>query len=262
MPNPLPYKLYILDLDGTVYRGAQVLPGAPEATQGLRARGARIRFVTNNSRVTPQTLVEKLSGMGIEAAPQEVLSSGMAAASYLESIGLASVFVVGESGFVESLQAKGLRVVNAGAEGGTAQPEGVADAVAVGIDRAFTYDKLNAAMQQLLSGAKFVATNCDATYPVENGRMVPGAGSIVAAIRSCVGIEPILVGKPEPFMLELLLAETGCLPTEVLAVGDRLETDIAWAHRLGCASHLVLTGVTESAPPGQAHSANLMGLLK
>lgn len=254
-------RLVVLDLDGTVYRGEQVIPNAPEAIQAIRERGLLVRFVTNNSRATPTWLVEKLSRMGIQALPEEALSSGMAAADHLVREGLRSAYVVGEWGLAESLRDRLIEVVNGGSDGApTSEASRQADTVVAGIDRSFTYAKLNGAMQQIRRGARFVATNADTTYPVENGGLVPGAGSIVAAIRACSGVEPVLVGKPNPLMLEMVVSESGCAKEEILVVGDRIGTDIEWGRAYGCPTHLVLTGVTETAPPGVRWSEDLLGL--
>lgn len=259
----MPTQLYVLDLDGTVYRGNEPMPGAAEAISELRLRGKQIRFVTNNSRATPSSTVAKLAAMGIGAFPEEVLSSGMAVAKCLAEKGWRRVFVVGEKGLFESLEAEGLETFNRGAES-VAVPsfDGQADAVVVGICRTFTYGLMNAAMQQILGGATFLATNIDSTYPVENGRFCPGAGSIVAAVRACSGKEPLVIGKPETFMLDLILAESGCAREEILVVGDRVETDLEWGRRAGCPTHLVLTGVASEPPAGQRYSADLRGLLE
>lgn len=254
-------RLVVLDLDGTVYRGDEVIPNAPEAIQTLRKRGLMVRFVTNNSRATPQWLVDKLSRMGIQASPEEALSSGMAAADQLAREGLTSAYVVGEAGLAESLRDRHIEVVNCDSGGAiVSETSRRADAVVAGIDRSFTYAKLNGAMQQIRRGAKFVATNADTTYPVENGGLVPGAGSVVAAITACSGAEPTLVGKPSPLMLEMVVAESGCAKDEILVVGDRIGTDIEWGRAYGCPTHLVLTGVTETAPPGVRWSEDLLGL--
>jgi 4-nitrophenyl phosphatase len=257
------FSLYILDLDGTLYRGNEPVPGAAEAMAELRRRGKAVRFVTNNSRATRSWVVEKLARMDIVASPEEVLSSGIAAARLLARRGWHRAFLVGEPGLFESVRDEGVRAVNASPNlEALSISDERADAVLVGICRSFTYDLLNGALQQVLAGARFVATNTDATYPVEGGRVVPGAGAIVASLQTCSGIAPIVVGKPEPLMLEMILEETGCDKSQVLVVGDRIETDIEWGRRAGCPTHLVLTGVTHEAPPSQRWSPDLRGILE
>jgi 4-nitrophenyl phosphatase len=132
----------------------------------------------------------------------------------------------------------------------------------VGICLDLTYGLLNGGMQQIRSGAEFVATNPDATFPLEDGKIVPGAGSMVAAVQTCSGAVPFVVGKPNPYLVELALREAGVEPRNALAVGDRLDTDIESGRRAGCDTHLVLTGVESSAPEGQSFSCDLFALLE
>jgi 4-nitrophenyl phosphatase len=255
------YKLYVLDLDGTVCLGNQVLPGAAEAIATLRERGALIRFLTNSSANTPAQFAAKLNATGVACDESEMLNSGVGAAKFCSKEGYRSAFVVGEPGLIEVLAAHGVRTVNA--PHGTVQPqaESTADAAIVGICRSFSYDLLNAVMQQILAGARFIATNPDATYPLEAGRLIPGAGSLVAAVRTCSGKEPKAIGKPEPYLIDLLLEETGVEPRETLVVGDRVETDIDAGRAAGCDVALVMTGVTHEPPPGVPAVADLGGLL-
>jgi 4-nitrophenyl phosphatase len=235
------YPLYIFDLT----------PGAAEVLQELRRGGAKIRFLTNNSGKTRQFYADKLVRLGVEAEPEEVYSSATGTAALCASRGLSRVFVVGEQGLVDTLEAAGVESVDR-------DPA----AVVVGIHRGFSYEVMNAAMQHLLSGADFIATNTDATYPLEGGRLEPGAGSIVAAISTCSGRTPEVVGKPNPFLVEIILREAGLGPEDALVVGDRIETDLLCGENAGCATHLVLCGVTPEAPDGQACSPDLRGLLE
>jgi 4-nitrophenyl phosphatase len=244
------FSAYILDLDGTLFRGNEALPGAVETVAELRRRGAGIRYLTNNSSLTRSQYAAKLTGMGFEAPEEEVYSSGLGTAAYLRERGHRRAFVVGEPGLHETLRAAGIETVEEGA-----------DFAVVGICRSFSYDLLNGAMQAILGGAEFVATNPDPTYPLEGGRLIPGAGSIVAAVRACSGREPFVVGKPNPFLVELILKEAGLRPEEALVVGDRVDTDLESGRRAGCPTHLVLTGVTKEPPEGVSWSQDLRGLL-
>lgn len=245
------YPLYIFDMDGTLFRGDQPLPGAAETVATLRAAGAKIRFVTNNSTRSRDHYVEKLSRMGFEAQPHEVYSSSLAAAAYLRG-SVERAHVVGEEGLSGALEAAG---IDCGASDGV-------DVVVVGLCRAFDYARLTRAMRYLLDpGVRFVATNRDAVFPTEGGQVVPGAGAIVAALAACAGREPELVGKPAPYLVESILRDACVEPRDALVVGDRVETDIVAGRRAGCAVHLVLTGVTRIAPPGLASSADLTGVL-
>jgi 4-nitrophenyl phosphatase len=257
-----PYRLYILDLDGTLFRGNKAIPGAIETVAELRRRGAGIAFLTNNSSQTRASYVGKLSEMGFDVTYQEIYSSATSAAVYLVENGFRNVFVVGEAGLVETLRESNIEVTNADPTGNVhSVPESGAEAVVAGICRHFTYDLLNGALQQCLSGAKLIATNTDATYPVEDGKLIPGAGSIVAAIQTCSGLTPTVIGKPNPYLVELILRDTGIPPAETLCVGDRVDTDLWAGERAGTATHLVLTGVSKQAPEGQSFSIDLRGLL-
>ncbi|MBI1756886.1 MAG: HAD-IIA family hydrolase [Fimbriimonas ginsengisoli] len=298
------YRLYVLDLDGTLYRGERALPGAVDAVAELRRRGALVRFLTNNSALTRVAVATKLQQLGFQASPEETLTSGDGAARLLIERGLKSAFVVGDPGLAETLSAAGLTlfgplpldggesvssptavapaqaVANAREGGqkrapqnsitlplpppikggvvGSAQP----DAVVVGICRSLSYDLLDQAMNLILRGALFVATNRDATYPLEDGCLSPGAGAIVAALEACTGVSPVVVGKPEPTLILQLLEEIGVEPEAALVVGDRVETDLEAGRRAGCDTHLVLTGVTTEPHAGQGYSADLGGLLE
>ncbi len=251
-----PYRLYIFDLDGTLYRGPEAVPQAVSTVQELRKRGALIRFLTNNSGQTRQFYFEKLTKLGFEPSLEEILSSAIGAAKICAERGLTKLFYVGEPGLKETLEESGAHVVNPGP-----YAEGDAQAVVAGICRSFTYQWLNGALQQLIKGAQFVATNTDATYPIEDGKVEPGAGAIVASIQTASGVSPTVIGKPNPLLMEMVLKETGVPKSEALAVGDRYETDIVSGKNAGIDAHLVLTGVTRTAPPGQSSSEDLSALL-
>ncbi len=247
------FDLYIFDLDGTLYRGSEPLPFAAEAVQRVRERGAQVRFLTNNSGSRPDQQIAKLTQMGIRATVDEILTSGIGAAKYLCAENLRKVFLVGEIGLAEILEDAGIELVSAG------EP---CDAVLVGICRTFTYRWMNEALQAILLGARFIATNRDATYPVENGRVTPGAGAIVASIETAAGQTPTVIGKPNPYLVQLLLNETGISPARTLVIGDRYETDILSAEAAGCETLLVLTGVTRTPPENQRWSNDLSILLE
>lgn len=255
------YAGYLFDLDGTLYRGARAIPGAVDTVCELKDRGAQIAYVTNNSSQTPEFFVEKLSAMGFPVCLEEIECSAYGTAVRLGEWGLKSAFVVGEPGLVKTLRARGIGVINAGPTG-VIRPDGdSAGAVVTGIHRTFTYSLMNAAMQRIREGARFIATNRDATFPLEAGTLVPGAGSIVSAIATCSGQEPELIGKPNPYLVELALRRMGISPKDALVVGDRDDTDLESGRRAGCDTHLVLTGVEKSAKPGQSWSEDLSGLI-
>ena len=255
-------RLILLDLDGTVYRGAEPTPFAAETLAELRKRGVMLRFLTNNSGITREEVADRLSGMGIEASPEEVVTSAIGAAALCAERGWSRVFAIGEPGMVTTFEQAGITVTNRGRDGRVhAQPYDHAQAVVCGICRTFSYDLMASAMRLIRKGAAFVATNEDATYPIEKNRLEPGAGSVVAAIQTCAGQEPIVVGKPEPMLAQMVLEACGVAPEDALMVGDRLDTDIECGVRAGIATHLVLCGVERVAPPAQRSSEDLRGLL-
>lgn len=258
------YRLYLFDLDGTLFRGNEATPHGPESVARLRVDGAEVRFLTNNSGKTREELAAKLRGLGYEAKPSEVYGTAMGAARLCRERGFASAFVVGEQSLASTLLESGIAVVNRTAwdcASPDPAPERDAQVVVAGICRTFTYAWMNWALQQTLRGAAFVATNEDATYPMEGGTVVPGAGSIVASIRTCSGLEPTVVGKPSPYLVDLALREAGVEASEALVVGDRLDTDLGAGRAAGCDTWLVLTGIESSAPPGQPFGEDLRGLL-
>ena len=244
------YRGYLFDLDGTLFRGNEPIPGAVEKVRELHDRGAVVRYVTNNSTQTREHFVAKLQGMGFPCAPSEVVSSGIGTGRYLVEEKLATAYVVGEPGLVATLEEFGVTVSDA------PNPE----AVVVGLCRTFTYDLMREAMTRIRAGARFVATNPDATYPMEGGKLIPGAGSIVAAVRACSQVEPFVIGKPKPFLIELALHDAGLSPRETLVVGDRLDTDIESGIAAQCDTFLVLTGVETEIPAGQFGAPTLASL--
>lgn len=257
-------RIYLFDLDGTIYRGEEALPGAVETVAELKRRGALVRYLTNNSGQTRQFFAQKLTQMGFDCSVDEVVGSAYGTAKYCQEHHLQSAFVVGEIGLVETLREEGIAVHNA-LPNGLPIPQNVdtqPDAVVVGICKQFDYAFLNAAMQRIRSGAKFIATNRDATYPLENDVQIPGAGSIVSAVATAAGQEPFVVGKPNPYLVQMVLGELGIEPEDAVVVGDRYETDILCGHAAGCPTYMVLTGVTKQAPEGQWHGETLAGLLE
>lgn len=233
-------RAVLFDLDGVIYRGKTVLPHAADTVAWARERGLAVRFLTNNSTVTRDDYSRRLGEFGIPTPPGEIMTSAYATALYLKSRGddSATVLVVGEGGLRDEIAAVGLRVILPPAGDGVRY-------VVVGMDRAFNYASLHTAMSAILSGAEFIASNRDPTFPVENG-LLPGGGTIVAAIESAVGFAPLLIGKPETLMVELVLADVECQPAQALIVGDRLDTDIKTGRAAGLHTALVLTGISSA----------------
>lgn len=246
------FRAVLFDLDGTLYRGNEVIDGAVSAVQRLVDAGVRVAYVTNNSTQTRQFFSDKLSRMGFLCTPDLVYGTAYGAVREAAKRGLTRIAVVGEPGLKESLAEAGTEIV-----GFDENPE----AVIVGLCRTFTYDLMKSAMAAIRAGAFFIATNEDATFPIEGGGFIPGAGSVVAAIKTCSQTEPFVVGKPNPNLIQLAMAELGVSAEETLVVGDRLDTDIEAGIRAGCAVHLVLTGVESEALDGVPFSADVAALI-
>ena len=231
-------KGVVFDMDGVLYVGSRTLPGVQELLDALALRDKRIMLATNNSMSTPEQYVERLAAMGIAVPAEAILTSALATRDYLLRMlpPESGVFVIGMPALRAQLFADApFYPVQYGEE----QPA----ALVVGLDRAFDYDKLVAAHAAVRGGARFIATNADATLPTESG-LVPGAGAIVAAIQTCTGQEPTVIGKPGPLLLEMAAARMGIVPGEAVMVGDRLDTDVLAGSRAGMATALVLTGVS------------------
>jgi glycerol-1-phosphatase len=227
----------VFDLDGVVYRGDQVVEAAPAALDQVRGLGVAVVFVTNNSYRPPELVVDKLHRLGIKAAAEEVLTSSQALVRMLggpSGLDGARVLVVGGPGLRQALEAAGARLVD-----GSAWAE--AEVVAVGFDPDLTYARVRDATLAIRAGARFVGSNPDTTLPAPDG-LWPGAGATLALLRASTGVRPEVAGKPEPALLEAAAAAIG--PGPYLMVGDRPDTDLDGAHRLGWSTALVLSGVT------------------
>lgn len=229
----------VCDMDGVLYRGDSVIGGAPEALDRLRSAGLKILFCTNNSRATVDDYVEKLSRMGFAVDRDEIVTSAIVTAEELRSrdMGGASAYVVGGPGIRTAMSEAGYTLCD-GEEGESS------DVVVVGWDETFTWDKMRIAATAVRRGAAFIATNDDATFPADGG-LWPGAGSILASIERASGRRAEVMGKPNPPMLASLRRHLGDIDN-VAMVGDRPDTDLEGARRLGWMTILVLSGVTSA----------------
>jgi NagD protein len=239
-----PYRGFLFDLDGTVYLGEQLLPGAKAAVGALRAEGRRLAFLSNKPIESRAGYAAKLTRLGIPADVDEVINSSYVLARHLarEAPG-ARCYVIGEPPLVAELEGAGLRQVDGPA----------VDFVVVAFDRTFTYHKLDVALQAVRRhGARLIGTNPDQTCPVEDGE-IPDAAGMIAAVEAVTGrrVDPI-VGKPSPLMLAVALERLRLPPAECAMVGDRLETDIAMGKAAGLPTILVLTGITRPGDPAIA----------
>ncbi|MGZ6298907.1 MAG: HAD-IIA family hydrolase [Candidatus Limnocylindria bacterium] len=251
LPERMPLRLVIFDLDGVMYRGRQPVPGAAELVARLRSDGLLIRFATNNSMATRAAYVPRLVEMGVAARTGEIVTSTSATIDHLRAHlpQVSRIMAVGAAGMLEELIAAGFDAVAAADavsptyDGGPLDAS--YDAVVAGLDPSFDFRRLAAASTAIRSGARFIATNADLRYPTPTG-FLPGAGSIVAAIRAASDEEPLVIGKPEPGIFTAILERAGVQPEEAVAIGDNPDADMVAAHRAGMRSILVLTGVADA----------------
>jgi len=225
-------KAYILDLDGVIYRGSEVITGAPDAVNRL-LDSARVVFLTNNSTKSRGAVAAKLNASGIRCREGDVITAGYAAAVYLRNrYGAKKIYPIGEAGLVRELKEQG-HEIDEGED---------ADFVVVGLDREFNYEKLRTGLWNLMNGAELIATNTDPILPVEHG-FLPGAGAIVGALETASGRPAFVIGKPNPPMMDIVLEHLRIPAHECTLVGDRLDTDILAGIRCGMKTILVLSGV-------------------
>jgi NagD protein len=226
----------IFDLDGTVYLDDRLIPGARETIEGLRRDSYAIVFVSNKPLESRSHYAAKLTRLGVPTHPDDVINSSLVLIHYLSChMPGATVFAIGEPPLLEELAA---------ASFGSSQDPDQIDVVIASFDRSFDYRKLDIAFQALRRGARFLATNADATCPVTGGE-IPDAGAVIGALEGCSKRKvELVVGKPSPHMVRAALDRLRLPADACLMVGDRLETDILMGQRAGMATALVLTGVT------------------
>jgi len=245
---PARVRLVIFDLDGVVYRGRRPVPGARDLVLWLHDRGVAVRFATNNSTVSRAGYVDRLAEMGMRATAEEIVTSISATIEHLERHApeVRSVLGIGADGMREELAAAGFDVVMAADLEPTrsGEPRTGFDAVIIGLDPSLDYGRLAVAMATVAGGARLIATNADARYPTEAG-FLPGAGATVAALETATGTTPEVIGKPAPAMFTTILESVGVDGASCVVVGDNPDADVVAARRSGCASILVLTGVTD-----------------
>jgi len=231
-----------VDVDGVIKRGSKIVEGTADAMETLRRKSVPFLLVTNNSTKTPAHMSQQFRSKGLEVKPEEIMTSSQALTHLLDKrpelqrSARKGVCVLGEDGLLEELVSRGYPITDNETQG----------LLAVGLDRSFDYKKLVCAMRSIQSGAAFVATNTDKTYPAEEFEM-PGAGSIIASIVACTNKRPRVVGKPSRIFFSAAVARlNGSVnPRNIVVIGDRPETDVVMANRNGCVSVLVLSGVTK-----------------
>jgi HAD superfamily hydrolase (TIGR01457 family) len=230
----LPYTTYLIDLDGVIYRGNELLAGAREFIAWLTATGKKYLFLTNNSFASESEVLAKLARLGIVSDAAHLLGAGQAAVQLLaRRFPGGSVYVVGEQPLIDMVRAHSLQVAPLDAR--------KADVVLVGLDRHFDYQKLTAAVLLVRAGAAFIAINRDPLLPVAGG-VLPGCGTMVSAIEAGAGVSPEVVGKPQPTLLQEAMHMLGRQPAETVMIGDSLAVDILGGQAAGTHTLLVLSG--------------------
>lgn len=224
---------YLIDMDGVIYRGAQVIPGAARWIAELQERRIPFLFLTNNSQRTRRDVATRLVRMGFDIEERHIFTCAMATARFLarQKPG-GTAYVIGEGGLLQALHHNGYAIVDH-------DP----DYVVVGEGRAFNYEMIETAVQMIERGAKLIATNLDPHCPTQNGTR-PGCGATVSMLEAATGRTAFSVGKPSPVMFRFACTELGLRPEEITVVGDTLETDILGGVQMGCRSVLVLSGGT------------------
>lgn len=229
-------RCFLLDMDGTIYLGNKLLPGANQFLETLRNQGREYYFLTNNSSRDKAAYVEKLDRLGIRVTPAQVITSGEATAMYLKSVRPgASIFLLGTASLAREFAGYGFTL---------ADKAGNPDFVVLGFDTTMTYQKLWDACDLIRDGVTYIATHPDLNCPLEGGRYMPDAGAMIACIEASTGRRPKVIGKPSREIIDAVLSRTGAAREQAAMVGDRLYTDIAMANKAGLTSILVLSGET------------------
>jgi 4-nitrophenyl phosphatase len=237
-------KGLIIDLDGVLWRDHQPIGDLPAIFSKIVKNGWKYAFATNNSMYTPEFYRQKIEGFGVQLENPLIVTSPLAVVHTLAKLFPENcpIHIVGENGLIETLS-----------KAGYYHQENNVLAVVAGLDRKITYEKISKAAKLIRSGAKFIGTNPDKTFPTPDG-LAPGAGSILAAIEAAAGVAPMIVGKPFPNLFEAALDKLHTTPEETLVIGDRLDTDILGGQRAGIRTALVLSGVTNQADLDQWQS--------
>ena len=230
-------RLFLLDMDGTLYLGDDVFPGAVDFIHTLADTGRQYIYLTNNSSRAGTDYITRLRRLGFPCEAENVFTSGMATALYLnQHYAGKPVYLVGTQAFRRELLSYGIPLVEEGAE-----------VVVAGFDTELVYEKLDRAVHFLRRGATFIAANPDWVCPMPHDEVLPDCGSICALLTASSGVKPTYIGKPNRNMIDVISEMTGIANEHICAVGDRLYTDIAVAQNAGAGSVLVLSGETDQA---------------
>ena len=236
---PSNIKALILDMDGVIWKGDAPIGDLPATFKRIRERGLKFVFATNNGTKTPEEYQQKLAELGVEIDASQIVTSALGIAFMLSQRFPrgTKIFVIGEDGIRVALQEKGFEIL-------TIENAPQAQAFVMGIDRRINFQKVAEATLLVRAGIPFYTTNTDRTFPTPRGE-IPGSGAWLSVITSATGVEPIVAGKPFPYLMELALEKLGTKKEETLVVGDRLETDIAAGQAVGCPTAFVLSGVSK-----------------
>ena len=236
---PSTIKALILDMDGVVWKGDAPIGDLPATFKRIRERGLKFVFATNNGTKTPDEYKEKLKELGVEIQADQVVTSALGIAFLMAQKHPkgTKIFLIGENGMRAALEEKGFEILDV-------ENAAQAEAVVMGIDRSINFQKVAEATLLVRAGRPFYTTNTDRTFPTPRGE-IPGSGSWLSVVISATGIEPIVAGKPFPYLMELALERLCTSKEETLVVGDRLETDIAAGQAVGSPTALVLSGVSK-----------------
>ncbi|MEN6530490.1 MAG: HAD-IIA family hydrolase [Anaerolineaceae bacterium] len=228
----------ILDMDGVLWHDDEPIGDLPEIFSAIDRMALKVTFATNNATKSVSEFLHKLADFGVKVHPEQIVTAADAALRYISEHFAPStqIFVIGSESLREEVRKHGFLVTDE-------QDSTGADVVLVALDTHINYQKLARAGLLIRAGAKFIATNTDATYPTPKG-LLPGAGTLVAAVAAASGKEPLVIGKPQPTLFQQAMEIMGTQPRETLCVGDRLETDILGGQNAGCLTALVLGGVS------------------
>lgn len=227
-------KSYLIDMDGVIVRGNELIPGADEFIERLHQHNIKFLILTNNPMYTPVDLQHRLQRLGVNLTPDHIYTSAQATATFLHSQKPnGTAFVLGESGLTEAMHQVGYVLTEH-------QP----DYVVLGETLSYSYARITQAVQLVSEGSRFIATNPDPSGPGETG-LVPACGAVAALIQAASGVAPYFVGKPNPLMMRTALRYLGEHSENTIMVGDRMDTDIRVGTESGMETVLVLTGVTK-----------------
>jgi HAD superfamily hydrolase (TIGR01457 family) len=231
-------KCFILDLDGTIYRGDKKIEGVDEFFQAIKGHGIDYVFLTNDSSKDSTRIKKKLDTLDCFIDEDKILTSGAATVLYIKNIKPnGKVYMVGTPSLEEEFLNNDLKIVD--------DIEEIPDFVVVGLDKTLTFNKVCKACHYLFKGAKYIATHPDMTCPIENGERIPDIGAILKMIEITTGLYPLVVGKPEKYVVDVLLKEYNLKKEDIVIVGDRLTTDIKAGINSGIKTILVLSGDTD-----------------